>query len=126
MKDTWEPIIRGAVHLPYYGRNNPLQSYGELEEYALVNVRAFTDNGINTVYIQDENLNPGPAYPETIALLSSLDRLLKAEIKHLKLGFIIQAHDGIAPIATAAVTGADFVRIKVFAGSMYKADGSWH
>lgn len=123
MKHTREPIIIGAVHLPYYGRNNPSQSYGELEEYALVNVRAFVDNGINTVYIQDENLNPGPAYPETIALLSSLGRLLKREIKDLKLGFIIQAHDGTAPIAVAAAAGADFVRIKVFAGNMYKAEG---
>lgn len=123
MKHAQEPIIIGAVHLPYYGRNNPVQSYRELEEYTLINVRAFADNGINTVYIQDENLNPGLAYPETIALLSSLGRLLKTEIKNLKLGFIIQAHDGTAPIAVATVTGADFVRIKVFAGNMYKAEG---
>lgn len=123
MKNTTKPIIIGAVHLPYYGRNNPLQSYEEMEEYVLVNVRAFAENGINTVYIQDENLNTGPAYAETIALLSSLGRLLKAEIKNLRLGFIMQAHDGIAPVAVATITGADFVRIKVFAGNMYKAEG---
>lgn len=123
MRYTTEPIIIGAVHIPYYGRNNPLQSYKELEDYVLINVRAFVENGIHTVYIQDENMNLGPAYPETIALLSSIGKMLKTEIPDLKLGYIIQAHDGIAPIAVATITGADFVRIKVFAGNMYKAEG---
>ena len=35
MKSVKKPIIIGAVHLPYYGRNNPFQSYSEIEEYVM-------------------------------------------------------------------------------------------
>ncbi len=39
MRYAEKPIIIGAVHLPYYGRNNPTQSVAELEEYVMTNVR---------------------------------------------------------------------------------------
>ena len=39
MRDMKEPIIIRAVHLPYYGRNNPSQSIAEIEEYVMTNVR---------------------------------------------------------------------------------------
>lgn len=123
MKNAKTPIIIGAVHLPYYGRNNPGQSIAWLEEYVMQNIRVHVENGIDTVYIQDENLNPGQAYPETIALMAVLGKLVKTEFPDMKLGMIMQAHDGIAPMASATVAGADFVRIKVFAGTMYKAEG---
>ena len=54
MRYTKEPIIIGAVHLPYYGRNNPSQSIAEIEEYVMTNVKVHYDNGIDTIYIQDE------------------------------------------------------------------------
>ncbi len=123
MKNSEKPVIIGAVHLPYYGRNNPAKSIAEIEEYVMTNVKVHVDNGIERVYIQDENLNLGPADPETIALMASLGKMLKTELPHMKLGMIMQSHDGVAPIAAASVSGADFVRIKVFAGTMYKAEG---
>lgn len=123
MKNTKEPIIIGAVHLPYYGRNNPAQSISELEEYVVTNIGVHVNNGINTVYIQDENLNLGPALPETIAVMAALGKTVRHEFPAMKLGMIMQSHDGIAPIAAATAAGADFVRIKVFAGTMYKAEG---
>ena len=51
MRYTKEPIIIGAVRLPYYGRNNPSQSIAEIEEYVMTNVKVHYDNGIDTVYI---------------------------------------------------------------------------
>lgn len=123
MKNVERPIIIGAVHLPYYGRNNPSLPISSIEEYALQNVQAFYDNGIRTLYIQDEDLVCGPAYPETIALLASLGKMLKLSFPELCLGFIVQAHDPYASIAAAHACSADFVRIKVFAGTMYKAEG---
>lgn len=123
MKNVDKPLIIGAVHLPYYGRNNPGLPIAQIEDYALQNVQVFYDNGIRTLYIQDENLTCGPAYPETIALLASLGKMLKTSFPELCLGFIVQAHDACASIAAAHASGADFVRIKVFAGSMYKAEG---
>lgn len=123
MKNTEKPIIIGAVHLPYYGRNNPSRSIDEIEEYILTNVHVFYDNGIPKVYIQDENLNEGIAEPETIALMSSLGRLIRTEMPKIELGIIIQSHDGTAPIAIAHACGASFVRIKVFSGAMLKSEG---
>ena len=123
MKNVEKPIIIGAVHLPYYGRNNPFQSYTEIEDYLMQNVKVHYDNGIDTVYIQDENLTLGDALPETIALMSSLCKMIKTEFPDKKLGLIMQAVDGIAPIAAATVSGADFVRIKVFTGMIFKAEG---
>ncbi len=123
MRYVDKPVIIGAVHLPYYGRNNPTQSVSELEEYVMTNVGVHVKNGIDTVYIQDENLNLGPALPETIAIMASLGKMVKCEFPQMKLGMIMQSHDGIAPIAAATAAGADFVRIKVFAGTMYKAEG---
>lgn len=123
MSNTTSPIVIGAVQLPCYGRVNPKIPLSEVEEYALRNVGVFYDNGIRTLYIQDEDLNRGDAYPETIAVLSSVGRSLKYAYPDLQLGFVIQAHDGIAPIACATACGADFVRIKVFVGSLWKAEG---
>ena len=94
MRYTKEPIIIGAVHLPYYGRNNPSQSIAEIEEYVMTNVKVHYDNGIDTVYIQDENLNLGPAMPETIALMASLAKMVKMEMPDIRLGMIMQSHDG--------------------------------
>lgn len=123
MKYADKPIIIGAVHLPYYGVNNPKQSISEIENYVLENVRVHVENGIDMLYLQDENLNLGSARPETIALMAALGKMVKMEFPKMKLGMIMQSHDGIAPIAAATMAGADFVRIKVFAGTMYKAEG---
>ena len=73
--------------------------------------------------IQDENLNTGAAFPETIAIMSAVGRLLKREFPALELGIIVQAHDPYAAIAIAQASGADFVRIKVFSGAMLKSEG---
>lgn len=123
MKYFKEPFITTAIWFPYYGRNNPSVSVAEIEEYAIANTRVFIEGGLTKVMIQDENLNVGPAYPETIATMSSVGRLLKREFPQLELGVIVQAHDPYAPIAIASACGADFVRIKVFSGARQKSEG---
>ncbi len=125
MPNLKKPLIIGAVHLPQYGRANPRPgvSMAELEDYVLANCSVFVQNGLDTLYLQDENLSAGRALEETTAVVSALGRLAKREIPALKLGIIIEAHDGIAPIAIAHACGADFVRLKVFAGAMLKAPG---
>ncbi|MCC8179808.1 MAG: phosphoric monoester hydrolase, partial [Planctomycetes bacterium] len=123
MLDLKKPIIIGALHLPRYGRCNPKTTMAYLEDYVVQNCRVFVENGLETLYIQDENPAPGKATEETIAVVSALGRLLKREFPKLRLGVIVEAHDGVAPIAIAHACGADFVRIKVFAGAMVKAAG---
>lgn len=123
MLDLKKPIIVGALHLPLYGRCNPRASIAEIEDYLLANCRVFLENGLDTLYIQDENHSAGEAAPETIAVVAALGRLAKREFPALRLGIIVEAHDGVAPIAIAHACGADFVRIKVFAGAMVKGPG---
>ncbi|MBQ8995697.1 MAG: hypothetical protein IJ091_07765 [Oscillospiraceae bacterium] len=118
-----EPFITTSIWFPYYGRNNPSVTVSELEEYAIENTKAFIDGGLTKIMIQDENLNGGAAYPETIATMSSIGRLLKREFSNLELGIIVQAHDPYAAMAIAQASGADFVRIKVFSGTMLKSEG---
>jgi len=118
-----KPMIIGALHLPLYGRSNPGVSMAELEHYLLANCKVFYENGLRTLYIQDENLSQKEASAETIATVSALGRLVKREYPDLSLGVIVEAHDPIAPIAIAKACGADFVRIKVFAGAMVKGPG---
>ena len=117
------PLIVGALHLPHYGRTNPQTSIAQLEDYAVINCKTFVDNGIDTLYLQDENPSSGKASEESLTVMAALGRLLKRECPALKLGIIVEAHDGIAPIAIAHACGADFVRIKVFTGAMLKYPG---
>lgn len=123
MFEMRKPLIVGAVHLPFYGRCGPKTTMAQLEDYVVPNCRVFFDNGIDTLYIQDENMSQGGATEETIAVTAALGRLVKREIPALRLGIIVEAHDGTAPIAVAHACGADFVRIKVFAGAMLKSSG---
>ena len=117
------PLIVGAVHLPRYGRANPRVSMAQLEDHVLTNCAVFVENGIDTLYLQDENPSSGRASEETLAVMAALGRLVKRECPRLHLGIIVEAHDGTAPLAIAHACGADFVRIKVFAGAMLKYPG---
>jgi len=123
MRKNREPIIIAALHLPYYGRECPTRSISSIEDYVVNNAHVFYDNGIKTIIIQDENLVPDTATEETIAVMSAIGRRLKMEMPDLHLGIIVQAHDPHAPIAIAHACGAEFVRMKVFAGNMLKAEG---
>ena len=118
-----QPLIIGALHLPRYGRCNPVMSMAELEDYLMANCGTFYENGLKTFFIQDFNPSSKEAAPETIATVSALARLVKREYPDVSLGIIVEAHDAAASIAIAKAGGADFVRVKVFAGAMIKGSG---
>lgn len=125
MKNIFDikPLIIAALHLPYQEFSGHLPPMSWLEEYVLKNFAIFAENGVPAVILQDETLNPGRAKPETIAVMASLGRLLINEFPETHLGIILQAHDPTSPLAIAHACGASFVRIKVFVGSMLKAEG---
>ena len=116
------PFIAGALHLPPLGARRR-QSIAQLEDYVLANARAFVDGGIEVLIIQDQTRAPGPASAETIAVTSSLVRLVRAAHPRLVLGVIVQAHDAEAPLAIAHASGADFVRLKILVGQSMTAEG---
>ena len=123
MKNVKTPLIIGALHLPYYGTQDPGRSLAEVEDYVLGNASIFYENGINKLILQDENIVPERAEPETIAVMAAISRLVRRELPKLHIGIIVQAHDPKASIAIAHASGAEFVRQKVFAGVMLKAEG---
>lgn len=123
MKNVKEPLIYGALHLPYYGTQDPKRSLAEIEDYVLTNAEVFYKNGIDKLFLQDENIVPNEAFPETLSVMGAIARMVKAELPKLHTGIIVQAHDPRAALAIAYASGAEFVRIKVFAGSMLKAEG---
>lgn len=93
------------------------------EDYLVTNARLFAGAGITALKIQDETREPAAALPRTIARMSALVRLLRAEMPALRMGIIVQAHDALAPLAIADAAGAEFVRLKVFVGAAVNAEG---
>ena len=117
-----KPLVISALHLPSLYRGHSY-SMPWLKDYVLSNVKVFVDGGIPAVMLQDEAMNETDAKPETIAVMAALGSAIRHEFPELKLGIIIESHDGIAPLAVAYACGASFVRIKVFVGAMLKSSG---
>lgn len=117
-----KPLVIAALHLPVYPRGN-MPSMSQIEDYALSNMATFAVGGMPAVILQDETPSPERARPETLTMMAALARLLKKEYPAIELGIIIEAHDPLAALAVAFASGASFVRIKVFVGSMLKSSG---
>lgn len=117
------PIIIAALHLPDFRKGSTPPSMSFVEDYVLSNARVFAENGMPAIYLQDETKTNGMAYPETISIVSSLASQVRHEFPSLGLGIVCEAHDPYAALSIAFASKADFVRIKVFVGSMIKSEG---
>lgn len=117
-----EPPVIAALHLPDFAHSRHL-SIDWFEDYAVRNARVFADAGVPFLKLQDQTRATGPAAPETLARMSALARLLRAEFPDLGLGIIIEAHDPDAALVVAHASGADFVRLKIFVGGAMTAEG---
>ena len=117
-----DPLVIAALHMPQlrHMQNLPMSW---LEDYVLKNFSVFVQGGIPAVILQEETLNTSQASAESIAVLSVLASKVHMEFPETQLGIIMQAHDGISPLAVAHASGASFVRLKVFVGAMVKAEG---
>lgn len=122
--ESGSPVI-AALHLPDFAlsRQRPM---GWFEEYAIANARVFAEAGIPWIKLQDQTRTPGPAAPDTLAMMAALGRLIRAEIPEIGLGIIIEAHDPAAALSVAHASGAGFVRLKVFVGGTMTAEGPRH
>jgi predicted TIM-barrel enzyme len=119
------PLVIAALHLPDFARNRH-RSPAWFEDYALANARVFAAAGIPWVKLQDQTRTDGPAAPDTLALMATLGRLIRAELPKLGLGIIVEAHDPAAALSVAHAAGAAFVRLKVFVGGAMTAGGPRH
>ncbi|NKX43615.1 BtpA/SgcQ family protein [Roseicyclus persicicus] len=119
------PPVIAALHLPDFALSRH-RSVAWYEDYAVTNARVFAAAGIPWIKLQDQTRTAGPATPDTLALMASLGRLIRAEVPGLGLGIIIEAHDPVAALSVAHAAGADFVRLKVFVGGAMTAEGPRH
>lgn len=119
------PLVIAALHLPDFAQNRH-RSPAWLEDYALANARVFADAGVPWIKLQDQTRTDGPAAPDTLALMASIGRMIRAELPALGLGIIIEAHDPQAALSVAHAAGAGFVRLKVFVGGAMTAGGPRH
>lgn len=119
------PLVIAALHLPDFAQNRH-RSVAWLEDYAIANARVFAQAGVPWIKLQDQTRTDGPAAPDTLALMASLGRLIRAELPDLGLGIIIEAHDPRAALSVAHAAGASFVRLKVFVGGAMTAGGPRH
>ena len=119
--DGAKPVI-AALHLPDFALNRH-RSVAWYEDYAVANARVFAQAGIPWIKLQDQTKTAGAAASDTLALMSAIGRLIRAEVPGLGLGIIVEAHDPVAAMSVAHATGADFVRLKVFVGGAMTAQG---
>ena len=120
-KKKLEKIIC-ALHLPSITDGQKMEM-SFLEDYLIKNLTLMIQAGMPAVMIQDCSRCVGPARLETVARMSALCALARNEFPHTNLGVIIEAHDGLSPIAISYAAKLDFVRIKVFVGTMIKYNG---
>ena len=116
------PLVIGALHLPDFALSRD-RSVAWFEDYVVTNAHIFAKAGIPWVKLQDSTRTSGLAAPETLTMMASLGRLLRAEVPSIGFGIIIEAHDPDAALSVAHAAGADFVRLKVFVGGAMTAQG---
>lgn len=119
------PLVIAALHLPDFAlsRHLPMSWY---EDYVVANARVFAEAGIPWIKLQEQTKTDGAASPDTLAMMASLARRLRAEVPEPGLGIIIEAHDPTAALSVAHAAGADFVRLKIFVGGAMTAQGPRH
>ncbi len=116
------PRIIAALQIPPF-RNGPRWSNAWYEDYVLENTRVFVENGVQSIKLQDETREPGPATPETVARTTALALAIRRNYPDVTLGIIVQAHDAESPLAIAAAVDAAFIRLKVFVGASMTSEG---
>ncbi|MEA4812092.1 MAG: BtpA/SgcQ family protein [Anaerolineaceae bacterium] len=122
-----KPAVIAALHLPPSPASGHPASVDieQATDYALNNAAKAVKVGIPALYIQDLGdfpINPH-VQPDTVARMSVIGSALRKEFPHLALGVCMMAHAAKEPLAVAEAIQANFVRIKVYVGTMVRAEG---
>jgi len=121
------PLIIAALHLPPFPASThpDARHISAIVDYALRNTAYAVDAGIPAVYLQDMGDYPWAqtVQPHIIASMSVVGAAIRQEFPDLYLGICLMSHGAREPIAIAQAIEAQFVRLKVYAGAMVKAEG---
>ena len=122
-----QPTVIAALHLPPTpaSQHPAAQTIEQILDAALINTEKAVKAGVPALYIQDLGdfpIAPTPQ-PHTVAILSVVGAAIRREFPGLALGVCMMSHAAKEPLAIAQAICAQFVRIKVFVGTMVKAEG---
>lgn len=125
--DGDQPAVIAALHLPPTpaSQHPGAQPMEKILSMALKNAEKAVKAGVPALYIQDLGdfpVAPTPQ-PHSVAVLSVVGAAIRKEFPSLVLGVCMMSHAAKEPLAIAQAIGAQFVRIKVYVGTMVKAEG---
>ncbi|MDO9087650.1 MAG: BtpA/SgcQ family protein [Anaerolineaceae bacterium] len=121
------PRIIAALHLPPLpaSAHPDRKSMQEIRDFALRNTEMAVKAGIQALILQDLGDHPvsRPIPPHIIAGVSVVGTWIRDQYPELTLGISLLGHGAREPLAIAQAIGAKFVRLKVYVGTMVKAEG---
>jgi uncharacterized protein len=121
------PGVIAALHLPPFpGSAHPdARPLSQIRDYALRNIAAAVEAGIQSVYLQDLGDHPVSrrVQPHVTAGMAAVGAAVRAEFPQLYLGICLLSHGAEESLAIAQAVEAQFVRLKVYVGAMVKAEG---
>jgi len=117
-------ILLGAIHLPSFQNDTSRPSMKDIESFALHNAKIFAEGGFDGVFIQDQT--EGPATLKSVSLLAAVSRFVSSQVDSIHIGSQMECDDAEAILAVAHASGASFVRIKSYVGTMIKDRGLVH
>lgn len=121
------PAIIAALHLPPLPASGhpAAQPIEKIMEICLNNAGKAVKAGVPALYIQDLGDFPWAPEPQphTVSVLSVVGAAIRREFPGLALGVCMMSHAPRETLAIAQAIGAQFVRLKVYAGAMIKAEG---
>jgi uncharacterized protein len=121
------PAVIAALHLPplLASQHPAAQPIDKVVTAALRNAEKAVKAGVPALYVQDLGDFPlaPDLQPHTVATLSVVGAAIRREFPALVLGVCMMSHAAREPLAVAQAIGAQFVRIKVYVGTMVKAEG---
>ncbi|MEZ0311401.1 MAG: BtpA/SgcQ family protein [Myxococcota bacterium] len=120
------PRLVGMVHLLPLPGAPRAREMTEVVARARADFAALRSAGFRAAMV--ENFGDSPFYPdrvpaETIAAMSAVITVLRADAPDMQLGVNVLRNDGESAIAIAAACGASFIRVNVLTGAMVTDQG---
>lgn len=121
-----DKALIGVIHLPALpGAPRAERTLSELREGVARDAAALAAAGFDAVLIENFGDAPflkGPVGPETVACMTALAEVARAE-SGLPLGVNVLRNDAVSALAVAVATSARFIRVNVLVGARVTDQG---
>jgi hypothetical protein len=124
------PRVIAALHMlpSAVSCHRDAQPLNRIIDGALHHAQIAHDGGVRAFYIQDVHDTPvGPSiHPDTVANVTAVGRAVRDAFPGAIVGICLMQHGAREPLQICDAIGAHFVRLKVYMGTMAKAEGLLH